>query len=97
MIEYVSLFDLSTNKELEIGSKEWRIKRYHELIEYSFEELEKYQDEIFDRYHIKENWDSEYDYYSSLVMIDIFHYHYFEEFVKKYPKSYVYKQKPFYL
>ena len=96
-MEQLSLFEETQQKELEVGSKEWCIKRYFELIKYSFEDLEKLYHNIFERYDEHKKWASDYDYYTSLVIIDIDHYYYFNEFKERYPKANVYKKVPFYL
>ena len=86
-----SLFNEEETKEvIDIGSKEWRRKRYYELCKMSFEELEDYLDSIISSQEL-------YDYYSCSVAIDVLHSYYFDEFYKKYPKILFGKRKIEYL
>lgn len=97
MDKQLNLFTETQLSNLLIGSKEWKLTKYNELIQLPFEKLEELETNIFEKYEILGKWPSEDDYWTTSVIIDICHYHYFEEFTKKYPRALVYKRKPPYL
>ena len=96
-MEQLSLFNLDEQQIYVVGSNEWRAQKYYELINYSFEQLIELDHQINERYYIKNKWFNDEDYYTGLVIIDIFHSYYIEQFKKRYPKACVYYVVPKYL
>lgn len=88
-MEQLSLFNIEDEQAFEVGSKQWKINKFMELNKCSFMQLEDLSSQIHERYRLKGRWFNDEDYYTDLVITDIFHSTKLLYFQKKYPKALV--------
>lgn len=95
-MKQLDLFDQSTLALTEVGTKEWKKSKYNELIKLPFQELNQYDQKLYDQWE-KIGKITEEDYWTLSVITDIFHSHYYSQFMEEYPKCYASKREINYL
>ena len=96
MNKQLDLFDQITLSLTEVGTNEWKKAKYNELIKLSFNELLNYEHELYTKWEKEKKIEPE-NYWTIGVITDIYHSHYYKEFMEEYPKCYACKREIKYL